>query len=118
MKKILVIEDDKNIARAIRARLMANGYDVTHAPDAVFAMNSAIKDVPDIVLLDINLPGGDGFLIAERLRENTATSKASLIFMTASKKQTMRDDARNAGAVAFLEKPFSATQLIDAIASC
>ena len=118
MKKILIIEDDKNIARAISTRLVANGYDVSLAPDAVFAMNAAAREMPDIVLLDINLPGGDGFLIADRLRDNSSTSNASLIFMTASKKETMRDRAHEAGAVAFLEKPFSASQLMDAIGSC
>lgn len=118
MKKVLIIEDDKNISRAISTRLMANGYNVSLAPDAVFAMNAATKTVPDVILLDINLPGGDGFLIADRLRNNVSTCNVPLIFMTASKKEDLREQARNAGAAAFLEKPFSADQLFDAISNC
>ena len=115
MKTILLIEDDKKITMAIGMRLKSMGYEVASAADAVTAVAQARKSNPDVILIDINLPGGDGFMVAERLQSLMQTSATPLIFITASKQPDLRDRAKEIGAVAFLEKPFDATQLADAI---
>ena len=115
MKTVLLIEDDKKITLAIGIRLKAMGYDVASAADAVSAIAQARKSKPDVILLDINLPGGDGFLVAERLQSLLQTSATPIIFITASKQSGLKERATELGAVAFLEKPFDATELADAI---
>lgn len=115
MKTVLLIEDDQKITLAMGIRLKAMGYEVASAADAVTAIAQARKCSPDVVLIDINLPGGDGFLVAERLQSLMQTSATPVIFITASKQEGLRERAKQMGAVAFLEKPFDATQLADAI---
>lgn len=115
MKTILLVEDDSRIQMAMGIRLKSMGYDVVSAVDAVYAMDQAVKSRPDVVLLDINLPGGDGFLVAERLRKRAETADTPIIFITASKREEFRVRAAMIGASGFLEKPFDAAQLSDAI---
>lgn len=117
MKKVLIIEDDKSISLAVGIRLKAMGYTVESAPDAVTAISQARKHQPDVILLDIGLPGGDGFMVAERLQQLNQTAVTPIIFITASKQTGLKERALEMGAVRFLEKPFDATELADAIES-
>lgn len=115
MKKVLIIEDDKNISLALGIRLKAMGYHVEAAADAVSAVSQARKHEPDVILLDIGLPGGDGFLVAERLKQLNQTAVTPIVFITASKQSGLKERAMELGAARFLEKPFDATELADAI---
>ncbi len=115
MKTVLLIEDDQKITLALGVRLKSMGYEVASAADAVTAVAQARKVKPDVILIDINLPGGDGFMVANRLKSLLQTSVTPLIFITASKQPGLREKAKEVGAVAFLEKPFDATQMADAI---
>jgi len=115
MNTLLLVEDDPKISLALRIRLEHEGYEVHHAPDAISAMGEAVRCRPQAIVLDINLPGGDGFLVAERLRSNPATADCPIVFITASKLPGLADRAREAGADALIEKPFSAAQLTDAL---
>ncbi|MFK8028720.1 MAG: response regulator transcription factor [Gammaproteobacteria bacterium] len=117
MKTILLVEDDRKLTLAVGVRLKSMGYEVVTALDAVSAVAQARKNSPDIVLLDINLPGGDGFVVANRLQSLMQTSATPIIFITASKQYGLKERAMEMGASAFLEKPFDATQLADAIES-
>jgi DNA-binding response OmpR family regulator len=72
---------------------------------------------PDVVVLDVTLPAGDGFVVAERLRNLIVCSATPIIIMTASENPDLRARAMNIGAAAFLKKPFDATTLADAIES-
>ena len=118
MKKILLVEDDKKIGMALGLRLRSMGFDTAVARDAVCAMAEAIRISPDIVILDINLPGGDGFLVAERIRASKKIGSTPIVFITASKRQDHRVQARKYGASGFLEKPFCAAQLSEVIETC
>ncbi len=115
MKKILIVEDDKRIIAALNIRLRAKGYDVCAAYDATLAMTTAIANEPDLALLDISMPGGDGFLVAERLRNNATTANIPLIFITAMKQPELMEKAKAIGAAAFFEKPFESDDLVMAI---
>lgn len=115
MKTLLLVEDDSRIALALHIRLKAAGYEVNKAPDAVHAMAEAVRQPPDIVVLDINLPGGNGFLVAERLRDTPRLKDVPIVFITASKAPGLHEQAAAVGASALIEKPFSAAQLLDAI---
>jgi DNA-binding response OmpR family regulator len=113
--KILVVEDDKHIAWALTVRLKAAGYDVVTAPDAVLAVSMAVKHRPDLVVLDILMPGGNGFLVAERIQDLEAMLGVPCIFITASKQPGLRDQARRLGAAGFFEKPYDAGALLATI---
>ena len=115
MKRVLLIEDDKQITLALGVRLKSMGYDVVSAPDAVSAVAQARRHAPDVILIDINLPGGDGFTVAERLRTLAQTSTTPCIVITAGSEPGVERRAEKVGASAFLEKPFDATELADKI---
>jgi CheY-like chemotaxis protein len=115
MKKILIVEDDKHIVMALKIRLQAAGYEVVVAYDAALAMSTAVQHQPDLVLLDISMPGGNGFMVAERLQDSMVTAGVPMIFITASKQAELRKKAIELGAVGFFEKPYEAEDLLDAI---
>jgi DNA-binding response OmpR family regulator len=117
MKTVLLVEDDPKISLAFGVRLKSMGYTVVTAADAVSAVSQVRKCKPDVMLLDISLPGGDGFLVAERVGHLVEASATPIIFITASQRPDLRERAMKLGAVAFLRKPFHATELADAIES-
>lgn len=91
------------------------GFHVDSASDAVYAMKAAVRSKPEVILLDINLPGGSGFVVADRLRSSPELSATPIIFITASKDPEFRKRAASYGASAYLEKPFQAAQLTEAL---
>ena len=112
MKKILIVEDDKRIIAALNVRLRARGYDVCAAYDATLAMTQAMAHEPDLALLDISMPGGDGFIVAERLRAAAPTAHIPIIFITALSQPELRERAKEMGAFAFLQKPIEDDELV------
>ncbi len=116
MKKILIVEDDKKIAKAMTIRLKANGYDVAVVHDAVVAATTARNYSPDLILLDIMLPGGNGFILSERFQEIDHTASVPIIFITASKRSGLKQKAMELGAAAFIEKPFDSNHLLSSVA--
>jgi CheY-like chemotaxis protein len=117
MKTVLLVDDDNTFLLTIGVRLKSMGYTVCTAKDAVNAISAVRKNNPDVVVLDVSLPAGDGFLVAERLRNLIISATTPIIFVTASEKADLRERAMKLGAVAFLQKPFDATTLADAIES-
>jgi two-component system KDP operon response regulator KdpE len=114
-KRILVMEDDPKITAALAIRLTAAGYEVLTAPDGFIGLKLALDQQPDLVLMDIWMPVGIGFSVAQRL-QRLGLGEVPKIFITASKVQGLRDTAEKLGAVAFFEKPYDPTELLGAIA--
>ena len=114
MKTILIIEDDKKIAMALAVRLRAAGYEAAMAHDALTGLNTTIKIKPNLVLLDISMPAGNGFVVAERIQSLVPTL-TPIIFLTASRQPGLRERAQALGAAGFFEKPFDAEELLAAI---
>jgi DNA-binding response OmpR family regulator len=117
MKTVLLVDDDDTFLLTIGVRLKSMGYTVCTAKDAVNAVSAVRKNNPDVVVLDVSLPAGDGFLVAERLRNLIVSATTPIIFVTASEKAELRERAMKLGAVEFLQKPFDATTLANAIES-
>jgi CheY-like chemotaxis protein len=117
MKTVLLVDDDHTFLLIMGVRLKSMGYTVCTAKDAVNAVSAARKNNPDVVVLDVSLPAGDGFLVADRLRNLIGSSTTPIIFVTASEKAELRERALKLGAVEFLQKPFDAATLADAIES-
>jgi CheY-like chemotaxis protein len=114
-KKILVMEDDKSVATALAIRLKAAGYEVLTAPDGLKGLKMAVTVRPDLIVSDIWMPGGVGFLVAERLK-NFGLAGIPVIFITASSKKDLWRIAQDVGAADFFEKPYDPAKLLESIA--
>ena len=114
MNKILVVEDDAKIAAALRIRLEAGGYQVVAAADGFSGLKMTMTHRPNLILLDIMMPVGMGFSVAERLKD-LGLGDIPIIFITASKRAGLRKTAQQLGAAGFFEKPYDADQLLAAI---
>jgi DNA-binding response OmpR family regulator len=114
MKKILIVEDDPKIAMALAIRFKASGYEAFMAHDAVMGTNAAVEHQPDLVLLDISMPAGDGFGVAERI-QTLLPKLTPIIFLTASRQPGFREKATAMGAAGYFEKPYDAVKLLAAV---
>jgi len=115
VKKILIVEDDLELLRGLSRRLKANGYNTVVATDGITAVSVALKELPDVILLDIGLPAGDGFTVMERLKSHDKLRRVPIIVITARDPLTTRNRALSAGAQAFLLKPVENDILVAAI---
>ena len=113
--KILVIDDNADTRLLLNARLKAHQYDTAFAADGMQAMVMARQVQPDVILLDLGLPGGDGWVVLERLKTNTAFSCIPVIIVSAEEPQRVEARALEHGAAAFLHKPVDSDRLIAAI---
>jgi CheY-like chemotaxis protein len=111
-KKILVIEDDADIRTLLKIRLGDEGYDTAFAWDAVTALTIARKAEPDLIILDLGLPGGDGYVVMERLQSLAPLSMVPIVVVSAQSAESQADPARAAGAAAFVEKPIDMEALL------
>ena len=108
--RILVIEDERQLAGHITRALSRNGHCLLAAHDGLEGLNSALVDPPDLVLLDLNLPGLDGLAVLGRLRE--AQCPARVLILTARSEVDQRVKGLHAGADDYLTKPFSMDELV------
>jgi CheY-like chemotaxis protein len=112
---IAVVEDDGDIRGLLDAELRRAGYEVVFARDAVSALSVIRKAQPGLILLDLGLPGGDGFVVLERLKQFDALALIPIVVITAQ--PHLRDRAEAAGVAGFVSKPFTSAQLLDAVSS-
>jgi len=114
--RILIVEDDADVRRALTIRLKAAGYDVTTAADETGALAAARDSPPDLVLLDLGLPRGDGYEVMDRIRRIGRLAAVPVVVLSARDPETEGPRSRAAGAVAFLTKPPDPGQLLRVIA--
>jgi DNA-binding response OmpR family regulator len=108
MTRILIVEDDPDIALSLRLKLERDGgYEVDTFADGASGMREALGRPPDLVLLDVNLPGMDGFEVLRRLRKEPATSAMPIIMLTARIDESDRVAGLEFGADDYITKPFS-----------
>ena len=108
MKRILLIEDDADIALSLRYNLEKDGaFEVATFRDGEAGLKAALDRVPDLVLLDLNLPGMDGLEVCRRLRASKPTSEIAIIMITARAEESQRVNGLDQGADDYITKPFS-----------
>ncbi len=105
LKKIVIIEDDPDTQKGLGVLLTAEGFLVQFVSDAATAMSMAMRQKPNIILLDLGLPAGDGFMVLERLKANSALNSIPVIVVSARDPEVNRPKALQAGAIAFFQKP-------------
>jgi DNA-binding response OmpR family regulator len=115
-KTVLVVDDDEDLLVAIAAPLRRRGLNVAVATDAVTAVSAAVKRPPDIVILDIGLPGGDGLTVMQRLHSLPKLAAVPVIVLSGRDPEKNREAALAAGAVAYLTKPVTPAALSAAVA--
>src|SRR5579859_1565564 len=103
--KILIVDDDVDLRGALRVRLRANRYETVSAVDGSSAITQANKEKPDLIILDLGLPAGDGFVVLDRLHKNPELAEIPVIVLTARDPQSAERRAFDMGACAFFQKP-------------
>lgn len=117
-KRILIVEDDGDVRLGYHLRLKANNYDTFFAADSLSSITEARRHQPDLIILDLGLPAGDGFVVMERLKANTYLAVIPVIIVTGRDPYANRERALRAGAKAFLQKPVDNNELLSVIQRC
>jgi putative two-component system response regulator len=114
-KKILIVDDDPDLLLGLAPRLQANSYRVVTAVDAISAVSVARKEAPDLIILDLGLPGGNGLLVMEQLRNLPDVASTPVIVLSARDPAGGAKRSLEAGAVAFFQKPPDNHEFLTAI---
>jgi DNA-binding response OmpR family regulator len=112
-KKILIIEDDPSFSRAINHIVQKEGYDVITASNGMTGLRMAKDDNPDLLILDVMLPGLDGFEICNRLRQNPPTANLPIIMLSAKGQEADKTTGLKVGANEYLTKPVDRAVLLE-----
>src|SRR6266545_3053677 len=114
-KKILIVDDNEDVAKGLRIFLRAQNYATVIASDAVAAISQAKKENPDLIVLDLGLPAGDGYVVMERLSNVESLASIPVIVFTAQDEETHKEQSLNAGAKAFFQKPVDNAVLLSTV---
>lgn len=114
-KKILIVDDNEDVLRGLRILFRAHDYLTVTACDAVSAVSQAKSEKPDLIVLDLGLPAGDGYLVMERLNNIDALASIPVIVFTACEEEWHRQQALEAGARAFFQKPVEHRELLSTV---
>lgn len=113
--KILIVDDDPDLRQALKLRLRANHYDTVHAVDGYSAIALAYKEHPNLIILDLGLPAGDGFVVLDRLQKDDKLSAIPVVVLTARDAPAHEQRCLHAGAAAFFQKPVDNAELLGVI---
>jgi CheY-like chemotaxis protein len=112
LQKILIADDEVFMLRLLEMTLKKGGYEVISCRDGHEALAAAFAAPPNLIVLDVLMPGLDGLGALKQLKENPATQKIPVIVLSGKGHALTRVEAERAGAVLFLSKPFSPNQLL------
>ena len=111
-KRLLVVDDEPNLLRAVAACLKTENYEVSTARSGHEALMQLAESVPDLIISDIRMPGMDGYKLARQLRGSPRTALVPIVFLTAKDETADRIEGFRAGIDAYLTKPFEPDELI------
>ncbi len=115
MPEVLVVDDEPNILLSLEFLMQQAGYKVATAADAERAVELIAEHCPDLILLDISLPGMSGFDLLEQLRQQTGTLNLPVIMLTAHGREVEREKGMALGANDYITKPFSTRDLVSRV---
>jgi two-component system alkaline phosphatase synthesis response regulator PhoP len=110
--KILIVDDEDHIRELIKFNLENNGYKIIEAADGVEALKLAKKETPELILLDVMLPGMDGYDVCKEIRKNNEISNTPIIMITAKGEELDKILGLELGADDYITKPFSVRELL------
>ncbi len=114
-KKVLFVDDEEDIREVVQIRLESNGYEVITAGSGEEALKKIEESNPDLMILDVMMPGMDGLTVLKTLRKNENTAKLPVIILTAKRKKMIGDLFELENIQGFIEKPFDSKILLDMI---
>ena len=117
ISRILIIEDDPSFLRAVSHIVEKEGYEVITASNGMTGLRMAKEENPDLLILDVMLPGIDGFEIASRLRSEPQTAELPIIMLSAKGQDADKTTGMNVGVNEYLTKPVDRTVLLEKITS-
>jgi DNA-binding response OmpR family regulator len=115
-RRVLIVDDEPNIVLSLEFLLRQQGYEVSVARDGEEALAAAEGWRPDLMVLDVMLPGLDGFEVCRRLRERPENATLKILLLTARGREVERVRGMEEGADAYVRKPFSTRQLMKTVA--
>ena len=115
MAKILVVDDEPDVVEIVRFRLERDGHTVTTAPDGTAGLSRAIVDNPDLVILDVMMPGIDGFEVAFQMKNNPRTANTPVIMLTAKSDFSSISKGWGMDVDNYVTKPFNVDELAQTV---
>ena len=113
MTKILIVDDEPTVRALLRDVLEIEGYDIAEANDGESALASVAKEVPDLLVLDVMMPGMSGIDVLMKLREQHSNKELPIILLTAASDDDTTWRGWSSGASIYLQKPFDPSHLLD-----
>ena len=114
-KRILIVEDDAAMRQVLHLRLRSQNYDAVPVADAISAMTEARKQPPDLIIIDLGLPGGGGLNLIQRMQSIPRMAVIPVIVVSARERTAMEKPVLEAGAQAFFQKPADPELLLQKI---
>lgn len=114
-KRIMLVEDEPNIIVSLTFLLERAGFEVSTETSGQAALDAVLADPPDALVLDVMLPGLDGFEVLRRIRADARAGKLPVLMLTAKGQREDRKTAMQSGADIFITKPFSNTEVVEAV---
>ncbi|MBF0498883.1 MAG: response regulator [Candidatus Riflebacteria bacterium] len=114
-KKVLAADDEPHILRVVKDKLANAGFNVVTATDGAEALDTARRERPDIILLDVMMPKMNGFEVCRALRAEAEFSKIPILLLTARGQEIDKKMGLDAGATEYITKPFSPRQLLQTV---
>jgi DNA-binding response OmpR family regulator len=111
-KRILIADDEMDILKSLSMRLKSEGFEVLTTADGFATTQVAVREAPDLIILDIGMPAGDGHTVMNRLKNNMRTANIPVIFLTARSSELDMEKAADEGAAGFVTKPFNSQYLM------
>jgi len=115
--KILVIDDSPDFQLFMKSLLTEEHYAVLASGDTLQATGVALRDKPALIVLDLELPGGDGWMLLDRLKTNILTKHIPIVIVTGQTRPGLEEKSKSKGAAGFLSKPVEKDALINTIAA-
>jgi len=112
---VLIVDDEPNIVLSLEFLMRQAGYDVRVARDGDAALAAVAERVPDLVLLDVMMPGRDGYEVCQAIRANPACARTRIVMLTARSREVEREKGIALGADDYVTKPFSTRVLVDRV---
>ena len=114
-QKILIADDEPNILISLEFLMKREGFQVRTAADGIAAIQAVALDRPDLILLDVMMPGKTGFEVCQAVRADEANNSVRILMLTAKGRETDVTKGMALGADAYMTKPFSTRELVDKV---
>ena len=116
-KKIMVVDDEPYIARVIKFKLEQEGYTVISANDGITGLSKIKEEKPDLVLLDVMMPGMSGYEVCQKIKGDAELAGIPVVILTAKGQERDREQGFSMGASDYITKPFSPNRLLELVKS-